>query len=488
MQNKLNLNFKSKRTRKSRRTRLALFILAALVLSAAAMLICACNKTGVNPLDSSPCYDMTIDFEGDSLNVTQEILYVAPARLDNLVLHVYANAFDKQNDLIDILSVEINRKTVDYEIYGSDRTLLKLPCSLKEGHTANIAIEYTVTLPDSDTRLGITQNGIANLACFYPVVAKYDNGWREDTYSVIGDPFFHDIASFYVNITVDEELAVAASGQVVETRLFNKNGKPKKTLEIEAEHIRDFAMAAGKLNCLTDTAEISENKVKVNYFYFEDPFPALTLERIKQSLTVFSSTFGDYPYPSFTVAQSNLDTAGGMEYGSFVTVSRTASREEYLDIITHETAHQWWYNLVGNDQINSAWLDEGLTEFSTCYFHYLTGDRAKYTSEIANMSSSYSAFSAHKYTLGFDGTMNRPLSSYLTEGEYVAVSYFKGALMFDTLLKLVGKDKFDGAMKRYFEDNKYTVANETALIAAFKTQGYDISGIVKSWINDTVAM
>ena len=33
-------------------------------------------------------------------------------------------------------------------------------------------------------------------------------------------------------------------------------------------------------------------------------------------------------------------------------------------VIVHETAHQWWYGLVGNDQIDEAWLDESLATYS----------------------------------------------------------------------------------------------------------------------------
>ena len=105
-----------------------------------------------------------------------------------------------------------------------------------------------------------------------------------------------------------------------------------------------------------------------------------------------------------------------------------------------------------------------------------------------NISKSYAAFAAHKPTLGFDGSMNRPLSSYLTDGEYVAVCYFKGALLFNTLRELVGDGKFQASMQRYLADNRYGIASEASLIAAFKSQGCDVSGIVTSFINDTAVI
>ena len=38
-------------------------------------------------------------------------------------------------------------------------------------------------------------------------------------------------------------------------------------------------------------------------------------------------------------------------------------------IIAHEIAHQWWYGIIGNDQINSPWIDEALTEYSTILYY-----------------------------------------------------------------------------------------------------------------------
>lgn len=458
-----------------------IFLITAAVLCTLIML-CACNKTENTSHDSSAYYDLTVDLENGVLSVTQEILYVSPENLDEMVLNVYANAFSKNSNAIDILSIQFNRKNVDFEIYGKNSTLLKFPCTMKKGHTSNVLLKYTVTLPKSNTRLGVTANGISNLACFYPVIARYENGWREDEYCAIGDPFYHDTASFYVNLTVDKNLAVATSGEVIETRL---TGLTKKTLEIEAENIRDFAAAVGKAYTLSETVEIDGQNIAVNYFYFEDPYPSQTLKHISKSLTVFSQLYGAYPYKAYTVAESNLSGVGGMEYGTFVTVSKISSREEYLDVITHETAHQWWYNVVGNDQINSAWLDEGLTEFSTYYFHYVNGDKAKYNSAMANMRRSYSAFSAHE-NLGFDGKMNRPLSSYSTDGEYVAVTYCKGALLFDALRSLVGDNKFQSALQRYFKDNAYGIATQASLVSAFKAEGYDVAKIIDNWTQNSI--
>ena len=45
-------------------------------------------------------------------------------------------------------------------------------------------------------------------------------------------------------------------------------------------------------------------------------------------------------------------------------------QDDWLELVTvHEVAHQWWYGLVGNDEVHDSWLDEGLTEYSTILYY-----------------------------------------------------------------------------------------------------------------------
>lgn len=440
------------------------------------LILSACNKKTADSVLKSPCYDITlsIDSEAGTIDASQEILYTAPENSECFVLHIYANAFNADNNVIDILSAQIDRQTAEYDIYGKDKTLLKLHGNFTENTEYLISLTYKITIPHADARLGITKDGNFNLSCFYPVMAKYDNGYREDCYSDFGDPFFQDISSYFVLATVDSALRLASSGKVITTSLSEEGAKT--TYEIEAENIRDFGMALGKFNLLND---VTESGVTVNYFYLTDNRPSDTLERAMSAVTSFSEAFGTYPYDTLTIAECPLDMAGGMEYGTFVTVSNTKNYIDFLDAVTHEIAHQWWYGVVGNDQINSAWLDEGAAEFCTYYYYYLIGDRLEFQRAMTSLNRSYQAFEASK---GFvQKSLNRPLDSYVSSDEYVAANYLKGAIVFDTLHTLIGDEKFKAAMQNYFNDNKFSVADADKLQKAFLTQGYDITAILHSF-------
>ena len=177
--------------------------------------------------------------------------------------------------------------------------------------------------------------------------------------------------------------------------------------------------------------------------------------------------------------------AGGMEFGSLVAVTPDASRENYAFTVVHETAHQWWFGIVGSDQLNEPWLDEGLTEFSAAYFFLQGGEPERYRDAVLAATAHYSRFAALPEAVGFSGKMSRPLSSYVSAGEYVAVTYSKGLLLFDTLFTLAGEKTFVAALADYCRSHAYDTATADDLAAAFLSQGFDASGVMNAFINDT---
>lgn len=461
----------------------AVFLCALIVCSVFCVIFAACDRSEQNQNIATICYDIELEYDGDStLTAKQEILYTAPANCDNVVVHLYANAIGSEGgyNSIDILSAQINRQKADFEIYGDRNTLLKMPCELLEGELCTISFEYSIKLSDSDERLGKTDYGTVNLTCFYPVIAEYENGWREDGYFNFGDPFFSSCASFFVSIVCDKNMQIASSGKIVETEISENT----QHTYIQAENIRDFGAVIGNSNKASCVVNLNSTTVNVNYFYNDDNNVDGTLYRIANTIRTFSNAFGEYPYDAFTVAQSNLSGGGGMEYGTFAIVAPSVSRKIYLDSITHEIAHQWWYNVVGNDQLNAAWLDEGLSEFCTYYYHYLTDERETYASNMADISQSYRDFSQFKHSVGFDGRMNRHLSTYLTAGEYLAINYYKGAMLFEMLRGITGDKKFCNALATYYCANKFKIATQEDLISAFASQGYDMRSIIENWTND----
>ena len=80
-----------------------------------------------------------------------------------------------------------------------------------------------------------------------------------------------------------------------------------------------------------------------------------------KAVKAFSDMIGPYPYPTLSVVQTDF-FIGGMEYPNIVLIDQSMYDEseagmlEY--VIVHEVGHQWFYGVVGNDQVMEPWLDE----------------------------------------------------------------------------------------------------------------------------------
>lgn len=486
-----------------RRTTAVLLLVA--VLAATAVCLAACvRKPSPPPVGEVPLYDLNVVYDGgDSLSLTEEIVYLNDTgdRLDEVKLHLYANAFSEgaetppylpteKDDFfidgesyggIDISSVEMNGKTVDFEI-SDDGQVLSVPADADSGETLEIEIEASLTLPHCRSRFGVSERTV-NLAGFYPSLCVYENGaWREEGYTAVGDPFYSEISSFYVTLSVPEGYLAASSGAVLETR--TENGVT--SCVVSAEKVRDFALCLSRdFEVLSASFLLDGRTVAVDYYTLGDTDAEVTLAAVVSALETFSATFGAYPYSRLAVAESHIH-AGGMEYGSFVVLDASVTDTSALcDVAVHETAHQWWFGVVGSDQLNTAWLDEGLTEFCTAYYHLLRGDEAAYRAFVAAAEENYLVYRRLPAAVGFDGAMSRPLSSFLTNGEYVAVTYAKGVLLFDTLLQLAGKDKLNAALADYFAANAFSIATPADLSDSFARAGFAASGIIDSFASGT---
>ena len=450
-------------------------------------------------------YDMNITYDNNTLNVTQSIDYINSneVELNKIYLHLYANNFNigATNSPVSVTnkskaypngesygSIEINKlkvNNVESEILleGDDKDLLKvvLNKNLAPDDRINLYFEYTVTLPNCLHRFGYGENTI-NVANFYPVVAVYENEWVLDCYHYNGDPFYSEVANYNVLLTAPKELVLASTGEIKTTE-----GNELNEYSIFAKGVRDFAFVlSDKFETLTSEYE----HTKITYYYYDDENAHKSLQAGVDAIKTFSKLFGAYPYSTFSIVKTNF-IHGGMEYPNLVYISDSVTNhDDYMNVIIHETAHQWWYGLVGSNAYRVSWLDEGLTDFSTAYFYkYNEGYNISYEEVMKNTNNSYVTFvDIYTKVLGeVDTTMNRKLNEYNTEPEYVYITYVKGALMFDSLLDLMGEEKFNKALSKYFETYKYQNVNENHLIGVFeKVKGCDLSGWFDSWINGKV--
>jgi aminopeptidase N len=162
---------------------------------------------------------------------------------------------------------------------------------------------------------------------------------------------------------------------------------------------------------------------------------------------------------------------GGMEYPNIVFISDSIdSDEEILKVIVHEIAHQWWYGIVGNNEIKEAWLDESLSEYSTALFFEKNSDYGLSYDEFVNEAlSSYLLYVDVIQTLRGDVNtkMNLAVNEYQNDYEYSYMVYVKGVIMFDSLKNMVGEKRVVAGLKKYYQDNKFKIATTESFFKAF---------------------
>ncbi len=382
-----------------------------------------------------------------------------------------------------INGVKLNGEGVEYQICGQDKNILSIPLGeeLFPDERVCVEIEFELTLATVVARTGINDKTI-NLGNFYPILCGLDeNGFFECVYYSSGDPFYSDVSDYKVTLDIDAKYVVATSGKEINRE--SKNGRAVAVYELICA--RSFAMVVSP-NFKVESSEL--NGVNINYYYYADENPKQSLEYAEKSLTLFNELYGEYPYPTYSVVQTEF-VQGGMEYPALVMIADDLEDKAYGEVIVHETAHQWWQTVVGNNEIKYGFLDEGLAEYSVVAFYEnypeygMTRD-----SLISSAERTYKVFcSVSDKIFGKVNTvMLRSLNEFNSEYEYVNMAYIKPCVMYEYLRNSVGDETFFKGLKRYFKEYSFKNATPVDLVGAFEKVGADSNGFFDGFFNGKV--
>ena len=367
---------------------------------------------------------------------------------------------------------------LSFNIAGKDKNILEvtLPKEVFPEESVVVVIDYTITLANVIARTGVNSKTI-NLANFYPILCGIDNGaFYECVYYANGDPYFSDVSNYLVNFTYDEKYVVASSGNVIKSE--SKNGKTTTCYKLDSA--RDFAfILSSDFEYLTK--EI--NGVVINYYFYNDTTPEKSLNYAVESMDYFTKTFGNYPYKTYSVVQTEF-IQGGMEFPALVMISDDLEEMAYGEVIVHETAHQWWQTTVGNNEVEYSFLDEGLAEYSVVLFyenHPSYG--VKRETLITSSEKTFKTFCTvyDKLFNKVDTSMIRSLDEFSSEYEYVNIAYVKPCVMYDNLRKTIGDEKFFSSLKNYYKTYYLKNATPDFLVSEFEKQVKDTSGYFYSF-------
>lgn len=472
-------------------------------------------------------YDIRVKLN-DSLHTikaTERIDYTnnSSTSLDTIYFHLWPNAYknagtalarqmarsgdfslslakEGERGYIDSLDFAVDGKSVKWYYHPKhiDICYLVLNQPLNPGDQVSITTPFFVKIPDAKfSRLGHTGQAYF-MTQWYPKPAVFDRtGWHAMPYLNQGE-FYSEFGSFNVYITVPENYLLAATGdrmdaekenafltaKVKETEAHIANGTraPEamrfpasspafKTIHFRQYRVHDFAWFADKrFYVLKGEFELPESKRIVDtWAFFTDKnfdYWKKALEYLRESTYFYSFHLGDYPYNQVTAVDGTIMAGGGMEYPNITVINDVGSDFSLDMVITHEVGHNWFYGILGSNERDHPFLDEGLNSF-----YELRYVRAKYPLHklgtfIQRDSlrflrlNQYPLWKYHELSfqplqkLNVDQAMNLKSEDY-TDKNYGGIVYSKTALAFDHLMNYISEPRFDAGMKKYYQTFRF---------------------------------
>lgn len=330
--------------------------------------------------------------------LTLELTNHARAPLHELVLHLYANAFENDQTVFareggfGLRRLELTRPgsirldaletsagddllaRADHELLPGDRTQLRapLPAPLAPGERLTVHARFEVALPSLVARMG-QAGDFAMIAQWFPKLAKRmpDGTFRSTPYHGAGE-FDADFADYDLVVRVPEDHAIAAPGDAAACP--SEAARPGARCErYVLANALDVAWAASpRLELLRYQRPGSAIAIEVYAPRGARALAERQAELAAHALDALGELLGPYPHRRLVVVlpPGYALGAAGMEYPGLI-VGWTASPWAMLapalgphDVVTaHEIAHQWFPMLVASDEVRNPVLDEGLSEW-----------------------------------------------------------------------------------------------------------------------------
>jgi aminopeptidase N len=285
---------------------------------------------------------------------------------------------------------------------------------------------------------------------------------------------------FQVNSLLPE-ITVAASAQNIAAPDLAAEQTPAgtSTHHYRAENVRSFALSA------SHQYQVFRQELEgITLLSYTFPYHAAAGERAldvtAQSVELYQELFGPYPHPVLSVVEA--DFLDGMEYDGLFFLSNgfynlyAGSPAEYLTAIAaHETAHQWWYGIVGNDQAYEPWLDEALSTYCERLYY------ERYYPEALDWWWTYRV-NYYQPTGWINTTIYNPEGSTAPYQYYRNAVYLNGALFFEDLRALIGDQAFFAFLKSYASENRGKIVTQEVffqLLDQYTSQ--DISGLIQKY-------
>lgn len=383
-------------------------------------------------------------------------------------------------------------KVTDARIFGQSQPLrwvltdtvltVRLPGPLSGSDGIAMAFNFELTVPRQENVVGIggddSSRGAFSLTGghWYIMLAPYRDGeWDTPQWVPIGDPYTSDLADYEVSILAPEDVIIAGAGdEKREGRLWRYSLK----------QARVFAFAASDIY-VTDTIE-EDGVTFIKYSYpAHRKFAEAVLYTAARAVKLYTELWGPYPYKTLRIVE--IDRTQGQEFSGMVGIGATlylgypgrGSRHDLISTTVHEIAHQWFFQVVGNDQARTPWLDESFARMAELRFY-----ERYYPRDVDWWYGNYISS-----TRAPTGDIDLPVYGYDNSMRYIEAVYRRGLVFLNKIRSLMGDDAWDAAMRDYYTAQTYKVATVDAFFDALaKHTNEDLSSLVRDHFSSPPAL
>lgn len=441
----------------------------------------------LNELPGASVYHIEFSIQPDYYHVIgrEEVRYTntEPVSLRDVRFRLFPNILGGEM-LVTNLRADTEPVAPEYQLQNS-LMIAPLPKALQPGDSVVLKMDFSVIVPQEvELNYGVLAyyDDVLAFAHAYPMVCVYDDeGWNAEIPPQNGDVTYADSSFYIVRVTAPKGLTLVTSGN----RISLDEAGQVQTMVAASGPARDFYLAASP-----NYEELSqtEGEVMIRSYAAGDSLEGMqsALMSAAHAIEVFNQRYAAYPYTELDlVATPTL--ALGVEYPGVIAITTRIydMKADFHNVpasavmestVVHEVAHQWFYNLVGNDQLDDPWLDESLTQFVTTQYYADVYGAGAAEGFRASLTDRWSRVEFENIPIGL------PVASYQGSA-YSAIVYGRGPLFFEALRDEIGVVAFDAFIQEYATTLAWKIATPESLQAlAEKHCARELDELFAGWV------